>query len=161
MNIKIFPYFIKNYFSKATPTAENLSKETFIPLVFEKKQSIRDARGFGAINFRIRNIETNNLNEYNEINQLCTKIYNLTEGQVKFPPSISIKKQKTVDIQGLMETRPYPLLKATSGRRESGNRYNILMTVDLTPYAGSSLFLFYSNILSFKFSAKLQLPFQP
>ena len=53
------------------------------------------------------------------------------------------------------------LLKATSERRESGNRYNILMTVDLTPYAGSSLFLFYSNILSFKFSADLQLPFQP
>lgn len=54
-----------------------------------------------------------------------------------------------------------PLFKATSGRRESGNGYNILMTADLTPQAGSSLFLFYSNILSFKFSGELQVPFQP
>ena len=114
MNLKILPNFIKSYFSKATPTVENNSKQVFIPLVFEKKSTIQEARGFGAINFRIRDINTTNLCEYNEINQLCTKIYNLTEGKALFPPNIDIIKQKNSKYSGSYNNCSISLIKSNT-----------------------------------------------
>ena len=85
---------IKSYFSKAYSLKGPVPEKTFSPLVFKKSFSIRDAKDFAGFNFRIRSWITSDLTEYNEINQHLTKIYNLTEGKVKFPPDIEIKRQK-------------------------------------------------------------------
>ena len=114
MNLKILPTFIKGYFSKAIPKVENISNQTFTPLVFEKKLTTQEARYFAATNFRIRNINTTNLNEYNGINRLCTKIYNLTEGEILFPPDINVIKQKNSKYSGSYNNRSISLIKSNT-----------------------------------------------
>lgn len=68
--------------------------QSFLNLQFIKNKNLKDAYNFAEKNFNILNFEVNNLPDANLMNSIMTKIFNLTEGQAKFPPVVSLKRQK-------------------------------------------------------------------
>ena len=69
-----------------TPKFENLQ--------FFKCKTIKEASDFAEKNFNILNFDVNNLPDANLMNSIMTKIFNITEGQAKYPPVVSLKRQK-------------------------------------------------------------------
>lgn len=69
-----------------TPKFENLQ--------FFKCKTIKEASDFAEKNFNILNFDVNDLADANLMNAIMTKIFNMTEGQAKYPPVVSMKRQK-------------------------------------------------------------------
>lgn len=115
MNLKTLPIVIKKYIlifpTKAT---SNLCRVAFNPLIFTKHQSIDTAKLFALKNFKIKKFEASKISEYNEINSICTKIYNLTEGEAKFPPEITLKNSKNTRYDGDYSEDKINLIKHNS-----------------------------------------------
>lgn len=91
MKLTILPTFIKKYITKPSV---NLNPQGFRPMEFRKNDSIEGAKSFAMQTFRIKQLSASQLYEYNEINRICTKIYNLTEGRALFPKEIVMKTYK-------------------------------------------------------------------
>ena len=89
------PYLIKKYiFNIPTKNTKLKLKSDFLPLEFKKANSVDYAKNYAWENFGIKNFSANKLADLNTINQICTKIFNITEGEAQFPPTVILKKQK-------------------------------------------------------------------
>lgn len=75
--------------------------QSFLNLQFIKNKNLKDAYNFAEKKFNILNFEVNNLPDANLMNSIMTKIFNLTEGQAKFPPVVSLRSQKKSRYSGL------------------------------------------------------------
>lgn len=76
----------------------NLIKEDFFekfkPLVYEKSNSVIEAKNYACQHFQISDICGGQLKEINNVNSSLCNIYNLNKGKVLFPPFIKVYKHR-------------------------------------------------------------------
>ena len=68
--------------------------EKFKPLVYEKSNSVIEAKNYACQHFQISDICGGQLKEINNVNSSLCNIYNLNKGKVLFPPFIKVYKHR-------------------------------------------------------------------
>ncbi len=92
MELKIIPIAVREYFTSNPKLKTSAVKEKFIPIIYEKQSSVEDAKRFALKKFGIEELQANTLSEYNRVNAVCTRIFNITNGDAKFTRKIDVRK---------------------------------------------------------------------
>lgn len=103
-NVNIIKYSGQKLFYQKILPAKDIFIRQNVPvfkyLSHKKSTNLDEATIFAKENFGVKNFNINDLSCANLLNQIFTKIYNMTKGNAVFPAVVSIKKQKNTRFLG-------------------------------------------------------------
>lgn len=85
---------VKNLLHRKKPIEKDLfikqNSPLFNNLSYKKSTNLKEAATFAEKNFGVQLFDITELSSANQLNQIFTKIYNVTRGKAEFPPIVSI-----------------------------------------------------------------------